>query len=263
MGPNQIWTPFWKNLRRRWTEERERDHSDRFNLEIRVSIVDSRRDCDAEMAAEDVKIKMSELSVKDEEEELEEGEIIDEAGGDVKVERSLHPLENTWKFWFVNGATKDKSADWSSSMVPVHSFSTVEDFWGLYNNFNGPSRFPPRSDFYCFKENIRPEWEDPLCADGGIWTAVFPRGKSDAAWLYTLLAMIGEQFDHGDEICGAVVNIRPRQDKISVWTKNASNEIAQTTIGSLWKQMIDYHDPVGYIVHEDAKRSNARNKYTV
>lgn len=42
--------------------------------------------------------------------------------------------------------------------------------------------------------------------------------------------MIGEQFDHGDEICGAVVNVRARQEKISVWTKNASNEAAQVTI---------------------------------
>jgi len=41
--------------------------------------------------------------------------------------------------------------------------------------------------------------------------------------------MIGEQFDHGDEICGAVVNVRNRQDKISIWTKNASNEAAQVT----------------------------------
>lgn len=42
-----------------------------------------------------------------------------------------------------------------------------------------------------------------------------------------LLAMIGEQFDCGDEICGAVVNVRPGQDKISIWTKNANNEAAQ------------------------------------
>lgn len=41
--------------------------------------------------------------------------------------------------------------------------------------------------------------------------------------------MIGEQFECGDEICGAVVNVRTRQEKISLWTKNASNETAQVT----------------------------------
>jgi ribosomal protein S1 len=39
--------------------------------------------------------------------------------------------------------------------------------------------------------------------------------------------MIGEQFDEGDEICGAVVSVRAKQDKISIWTKTASNEAAQ------------------------------------
>jgi translation initiation factor 4E len=42
-----------------------------------------------------------------------------------------------------------------------------------------------------------------------------------------LLAMIGEQFEEGDEICGAVVSVRRSQDKIAIWTKTASNEAAQ------------------------------------
>ncbi|KAG6423615.1 hypothetical protein SASPL_114016 [Salvia splendens] len=48
--------------------------------------------------------------------------------------------------------------------------------------------------------------------------------------LILLLALIGEQFDNGDEICGAVVNVRARQDKIALWTKNATNEAAQVCL---------------------------------
>ncbi len=44
-----------------------------------------------------------------------------------------------------------------------------------------------------------------------------------------LLACIGEQFDEGDEICGIVVNLRARQDRLCVWTKTAHNEAAQVT----------------------------------
>lgn len=54
--------------------------------------------------------------------------------------------------------------------------------------------------------------------------------------------MIGEQFDHGDEICGAVVNVRNRQEKISIWTKNAINEAAQVIAARL---------PVYHILYED------------
>lgn len=41
------------------------------------------------------------------------------------------------------------------------------------------------------------------------------------------MALIGEQFDEADEICGAVVSVRQRQDKISLWTKTSSNEAIQ------------------------------------
>lgn len=51
--------------------------------------------------------------------------------------------------------------------------------------------------------------------------------------MHQLLAMTGEQFEHGDEICGAVVNVRGRQEKMSLWTKNASNEAAQVSTASI------------------------------
>jgi hypothetical protein len=42
-----------------------------------------------------------------------------------------------------------------------------------------------------------------------------------------VLACIGEQFSEGDEVCGVAVNIRPKGDRIELWTKTASNEAAQ------------------------------------
>lgn len=131
----------------------------------------------------------------------------------------------------------------------------------VYNNIHHPSKLAVGADLHCFKEKIEPKWEDPVCANGGKWTVTFSRGKSDTCWLHTvclvvlyslslnltflvifsgslefflgwiqLLAMIGEQFDHGDEICGAVVNVRARQEKIALWTKNAPNEAAQVCL---------------------------------
>ncbi|KAG2298380.1 hypothetical protein Bca52824_034852 [Brassica carinata] len=90
-----------------------------------------------------------------------------------------------------------------------------------------PSKLANRSDFYSFKHNIEPKWEDPICANRGKWTMNFPKENADKSCLYTLLALIREQFDHADEICGAVVNIRGKQENISIWTKNASNEAAK------------------------------------
>lgn len=44
------------------------------------------------------------------------------------------------------------------------------------------------------------------------------------------MALIGEQFDEADEICGVVASVRQRQDKLALWTKTATNEAAQVFI---------------------------------
>ncbi|KAM7257503.1 hypothetical protein ACFE04_013244 [Oxalis oulophora] len=202
-------------------------------------------------------------------EDLEDGEIVTAAGEeDDEAKKSdaavTHQLEHSWTFWFNNPQAKSKQTSWGSSMRPVYTFSTVEEFWSVYNKIHHPSKLGIGADFYCFKDKIEPKWEDPVCANGGKWTAQYPRGKSDTAWLYTLLAMIGEQFDHRDEICGASVNVRNKFEKVSVWTKNAANEAAQTSIGNQWKELIDYKDSIGFIIHDDAKKLNrgAKNRYT-
>lgn len=205
---------------------------------------------------------------REKDEDLEEGEILDDGTEDTieKPSKSIatsHPLENAWTFWFDNPLTKTKQAPWGDSIRPIYTFSTVEEFWGLYNNIHHPSKLAVGADFHCFKKKIEPKWEDPICANGGKWTVTYQKGKSDTSWLYTLLAMIGEQFDHGDEICGAVVNVRARQEKIAMWTKNAANESAQLSIGKQWKKFLDYNENIGFIFHDDAKKHdrNAKNRY--
>lgn len=40
-----------------------------------------------------------------------------------------HPLEHSWTFWFDNPSAKSKQAAWGSSIRPVYTFSSVEEFW--------------------------------------------------------------------------------------------------------------------------------------
>ncbi|XP_042376046.1 eukaryotic translation initiation factor 4E-1-like [Zingiber officinale] len=185
--------------------------------------------------------------------------------GSQRKQVEIHPLEHSWTFWFDNHVGKSKQVAWGSTIRAVYTFSTAEDFWGVYNNINHPNKLPIGADFHCFKLGIEPKWEDPICANGGKWTLSCSKGKVDNLWLNTLLAMIGEQFDHGDEICGAVVNLRAKQEKISIWTKDGLNEAAQTSIGRQWKEHLDYNEPIGFILHDDAKKQDrfAKSRYTV
>lgn len=47
------------------------------------------------------------------------------------------------------------------------------------------------------------------------------------------MALIGEQFDDSEEICGVVASVRQRQDKLALWTRTASNEAVQVILLSL------------------------------
>jgi len=56
------------------------------------------------------------------------------------------------------------------------------------------------------------------------------------------MALIGEQFDEPDEICGVVASVRQRQDKLALWTKAAANEAAQVFSLSLSLSQIDVYN---------------------
>ncbi|KAG2320663.1 hypothetical protein Bca52824_013876 [Brassica carinata] len=180
-----------------------------------------------------------------------------------------HSFQNSWTFWFDNPSSKSNQTTWGSSLRSLYTFATIEEFWSLYNNMHPPTKWVHGADLYCFKHKIEPKWEDPVCANGGKWTMVFPKATLESSWLNTLLALVGEQFEQGDEICGAVLNFRTRGDKISIWTKNAANKEAQLSIGKQWKELLGYTETMGFIFHflsqEDAKTldRNAKPQYTL
>lgn len=46
------------------------------------------------------------------------------------------------------------------------------------------------------------------------------------------MLLIGEQFgDYSDSVCGAVVQIRTKGDKLAIWTSNASDQDTILSIG--------------------------------
>lgn len=153
---------------------------------------------------------------------------------------------------------------------------------------------------------MEPKWEDATCEHGGKWTVLVPKGPAskaalDAMWLNVLLACVGEQFTEGDEVCGVVVSVRAKQDKVALWTRTAANEAAQVrekrrdgdqvwwdrgfllfffdvffhrspffslpqvSIGKQLKEVLDLDSAarIGYVVHKDAMDGKAVDRYIV
>jgi len=167
-----------------------------------------------------------------------------------------HPLMHKWVLWYCKS---DRNKAWEDCLKEVATFNAVEDFWALYNHIQLASGLPWTSDYYLFKEGIQPMWEDPANREGGRWLIQVMKEKRnemlDFYWLELLMAIVGEQFDEGsDYICGAVVNVRQKGDKISLWTKDASKEDINRKIGQIVKQKLNIGVMITYEMHKDTSQ---------
>lgn len=126
-----------------------------------------------------------------------------------------HPLQNPWTLWYYDN---EKGKTWEACQHQITNFDTVEDFWSLYNHIKLASEIKTGNDYSLFKNSIRPMWEDDQNKHGGRWLISIPKyfrpNELDCLWLDVILCLIGEAFEYSEDICGAVVNIRPRGHKI-------------------------------------------------
>jgi len=138
----------------------------------------------------------------------------------------------------------------------IVTFDTVEDFWCLFNNLTLPSRLIKGSNYHLFKEGITPEWEDLQNKAGGKWIILYdPKDHGqDDHWMYTILALIGEEFEDSDDIRGAVFSPRQKQNKLALWTGDARKKDEAVRTGKAWKETLGLSSKVqiGYQSHEDA-----------
>ncbi|XP_073842184.1 eukaryotic translation initiation factor 4E1 isoform X1 [Musca autumnalis] len=187
---------------------------------------------------------------------------------EVRTEHLIkHPLQNTWTLWYLEN---DRSKSWEDMQNEITSFDTVEDFWSLYNHIKPPSEIKMGSDYSLFKKGIRPMWEDAANKQGGRWVITLnrcPKAELDNLWLDVILCLIGEAFDHSDQICGAVVNIRQKANKISIWTANGNNEEAAIEIGHKLRESLRLgRQNLHYQLHKDTMvktGSNVKSIYTL
>ncbi|XP_016973170.2 eukaryotic translation initiation factor 4E1 [Drosophila rhopaloa] len=177
-------------------------------------------------------------------------QLIDEALYEVEYK---HPLEHVWTLWYLEN---DRTKHWKDMLNEITQIDSVETFWSLYYTIKTPSELKIGCDYSMFKKDIKPMWEDVANIKGGRWLVTV--GKSaklelDRIWLDILLMMVGQAFEYSDEICGAVINIRAKSNKISVWTANGNSEMAILEIGQKLKMLLRLQSHnLQYQLHSDA-----------
>ncbi|BGP02519.1 eukaryotic translation initiation factor 4E [Rhodotorula toruloides] len=211
-----------------------------------------------------------------------------------------HPLYSPWTLWFDSASKQDKAKSWEEALTKVISFQSVEEFWGLYNNIVPPSMLGANSNYYLFKQGIKPAWEDEANAHGGKWS---------------MLAAIGETFEtpfvppsapsssdapstdspaqpasstpapslppsHQTEITGVIVSARKAFYRINIWTRSASPPSREKieNVGRQFKYSVlgfEYGGKVGFgekdkvssdvefVSHKDSQNKGNKNRWTV
>jgi translation initiation factor 4E len=171
-----------------------------------------------------------------------------------------HPLNCSWTLWYTKPQTS-KTESWADLLKPVITFSTVEEFWGIYNSIPQPSELPLKADYHLFREGIKPEWEDVQNAEGGKFNHSYNDKYNvdiNDAWLKTCLALIGEVLqDDEDEVNGIVFSNRKVAFKVALWTKSTDKKNV-LAVGEKFKEVLATDDLIEFYSHKSAENRNAK-----
>ncbi|CAI5453969.1 unnamed protein product [Caenorhabditis angaria] len=174
-------------------------------------------------------------------------------------EPELHPLKNEWALWHLE---KEESKEWVDCLKVIREIETSEDYWLMFHNVASPGNLKNGSDYCFFKKGVIPMWEDKHNKFGGRWLIEIGEKKTPQEttqhinfhWYKMLFAMVTDKFgEYGKNICGAVVNIRQENNKISLWTCDGKNDDANLKIGGILKTELSIPDSaiMKYQLHEN------------
>ncbi|KAF8970337.1 translation initiation factor eIF 4e-like domain-containing protein [Flammula alnicola] len=130
---------------------------------------------------------------------------------------------------------------YEAGLTIIGEFDTVEEFCRYFNWLKPPSKLEKNSNYHIFKSGIKPMWEDPANAEGGKWVLTMKNNPAllDRCWSWLAMALVGEELEEGDEICGAVVSLRSKVDRIQVWTRSKDDVEKLNGIGKRLVKLLD------------------------
>eukprot|EP00297_Palpitomonas_bilix_P017188 CAMPEP_0113870280 /NCGR_PEP_ID=MMETSP0780_2-20120614/2000_1 /TAXON_ID=652834 /ORGANISM="Palpitomonas bilix" /LENGTH=183 /DNA_ID=CAMNT_0000855543 /DNA_START=257 /DNA_END=808 /DNA_ORIENTATION=+ /assembly_acc=CAM_ASM_000599 len=170
-----------------------------------------------------------------------------------------HPLNSPYTLWFMRRTPGGKVEEkYENNIKMIATFSTVEGFWRYYNNLMRPADLPSTSDYHMFREGIKPIWEDPANAKGGKWMIRLKKGLASKYWEDLMIAMCGEQFEHAEHVCGAVVSVRYHEDIVSLWTKDCTAKEINDSISDDLRKALDL--PASAVLEFKAHDASLRDK---
>lgn len=140
--------------------------------------------------------------------------------------QSLTKLNQEFTYWFTFfKKSKDKQLEeFESNMKTIGTFSSAEEFWGIYQHMKRPNSLPRGCEFFLFKKGIKPLWEDYANVGGGrFYISMKKSPVTNKIWEDLQIAFILTTPEL-DAINGVVLNVRTAEVFMSIWTKRITDE---------------------------------------
>ena len=191
----------------------------------------------------------------------------------VAIPEGQHRLQSQYCLWYSRRSPGKQNHNFDQNLKLIGRFGSCEQFWSLYSHLVKPGDLASHSDFHLFKMGIKPMWEDEANKFGGKWIVRLRKGNHNQIWYIEettldlkiaglasrcwenlVLAMLGEQFMVGEEVCGAVVSVRFQEDILSIWNRTALDPAVTARIRDTFKRVLNLPPAtlIEYKAHNDS-----------
>ena len=169
-----------------------------------------------------------------------------------------YPLLSSFTFSYLDKhSITAQASSYSDSIKPLGHFSTLRSFWPLYSHLSRPSSLPTSLTLHLFRSHVEPIWEHAANARGGKCMLRVRKAATDRVWEEMVLALVGDAFGLGDEVCGLVLTMKASEDMVSVWNRSAEDKDAVLRIKAVMMAVlgVDRSDAFDYRPHDVSIKS--------
>ena len=116
---------------------------------------------------------------------------------------------------------------YESQVKKIAEFDTIEDFWDIFQHLRKPDSCRPGIEFFMFKGDIKPLWEDENNKNGGRFSIKLKQGYTTIIWEEMIFTLIGGILPNEikEEINGIVVTSKKEFNTLQIWFKTFDTKI--------------------------------------
>ena len=182
-------------------------------------------------------------------------------------DNQLTELKNEFTIWYTyfSKPKHKQTRKFEEILTKVGTFKTAEEFWGINQHMKKPDTLTRGCQFYLFRKNIRPIWEDKENLGGGRFFVNINNEdikKANQFWEDLMISFLLTYDGVLGKICGVVLNKRVSEIIFSIWTKDIDKD-EQERIRQWFGHIFgfDKNRDIEFKKHSDGSKGKEHNKY--